>query len=283
MQNNSMNLSDPVSPRVKILVVDDHSHTAELLAHALSQLGTWVDVVSATSGQQALGCAQDGAVDILIADMNMPEMTGLELIEKFQKHQSGGPAFSFLLTACHIPGLQIEARRLNVSEVLYKPVHPQRVCQFVRQALEEMERCKPRGERKQKNLFKILIADDDHDDVELLSRYLQSEGYTYITAKSGPETLEQIRTELPDLVLLDIDMPYKDGFTVLKEMRTNPATQHIPVIIVSAVWLDPPDIRYCRELGAEDYFTKPIERRELFSCIRTKLSEKETQDDSCPR
>ena len=271
MQNNSMNLSDPVSPRVKILVVDDHPHTAELLARTLSQLGTRVDVVSATSAQQALEYAQEGVVDILITDMNMPEMTGLELIEKFQKHPSGGPAFSFLLTACHIPGLKIEARRLNVSEVLYKPVHPQRVCQFVRQALEEMERCKPRGERIPKKLFKILIADDEPDHVALLSRYLQSEGYAYITAKGGLETLEQIRTELPDLVLLDIDMPHKDGFTVLKEMRTNPATQHIPAIIVSAAWLDPPEIQYCRELGAEDYFTKPIDRRELFTCIRTKL------------
>jgi CheY-like chemotaxis protein len=269
MGNRQVSSSDDA--HAKVLVVDDHPNEADMLARVISRLGPYVEVVSVTSGLEALQHLEDGTVDILITDMHMPEMTGLELIEKFQQHPSGEPAFSFLLTACHIPGLQIEARRLNVSEVLYKPVHPQCISRFVRQALEEMGRSKPRGERKPKNLFKILIADDEPDDVELLSRYLQSEGYPYITAESGLETLEQIGIELPDLVLLDIDMPHKNGFAILKEMRTNPTTHHIPVIIVSAAWLNPLEIQYCRELGAKDYFTKPIDRRELFSCIRTKL------------
>jgi len=269
MGNRQVSSSDDA--RAKVLVVDDHPNAANTLARVISQLGPHVEVIPVTSGLEALQHLEDGTVDVLITDMHMPGMTGLELIEKFQKHPSGEPAFSFLLTAHHIPGLQIEARRLNVSEVLFKPVHPLRISRFVRQALEEMERCKPRGERKPKNLFKILIADDEPDDLELLSRYLQSEGYAYITAKGSLETLDQIHTELPDLVLLDIDMLSRDGFSVLKELRTKPATQHIPVIIVSAAWLDPPEIQYCRKLGVEDYFTKPIDRRELFSCIRTKL------------
>lgn len=266
-----MNLSGSISPRIKILVVDDHPDTAELLAHALSQLGTWIDVVWVTSGKKAYECAQENAVDILITDMNMPEMTGLELIKKLQKHPSGGPAFSFLLTACHIPGLQIEARRLNVREVLYKPIHPQRICRLVKQAIEEMEHCNSSGERRAQKIFKVLIADEEPDHVTLLLRYLQSEGYACITANGGFETLNLIRAELPDLVLLDMDMPQSDGFYVLREMRANPATEHIPIIIVSAAWLDPPEIQYCRDLGVMDYFTKPINRRELFACIRRKL------------
>ncbi len=72
-------------PTIKILVVDDHPTTAQTMARAISQIGPRVEVFSATSGIQALDYAKDGALDILITDMIMPEMTGLELIEQLQK------------------------------------------------------------------------------------------------------------------------------------------------------------------------------------------------------
>ncbi|HEU0296308.1 MAG TPA: ATP-binding protein [Anaerolineales bacterium] len=155
-----MNLSSPVSPRVKILVVDDHPNTAVLLARAISQLGTGVEVVSATSGRQALErVRRHGAADILITDMNMPEMTGLELIEKLHEQPGGCPTFSFLLTACDAPGLKAAARRLDIREVLRKPVHPQVVCQIVSQALEEMEQSRPYQELETQKRFRIPVAD----------------------------------------------------------------------------------------------------------------------------
>ncbi len=272
-----MDLSISTSSRVKILVVDDHPHTAELLARSLSQLGTGVEVVSATSSHQALKCIQEDTVDILITDMNMSGMTGLELIEKLHEHAAGRPTFSFLITASHMPGLKIEARRLNVREVLYKPVHPQKVCQLVRQALEEMEQSKfcpaPNPQK-----IKILIADDEPAHVILLSRFMESEGYAYSTARDGLEALREIRSEFPDLILLDVNMPRKDGLTVLQEIRSDPAIQHIPVILLSAAWLNTAEIRQGLKLGADDYLTKPIDRRELLARIRTKLNAKETQE-----
>lgn len=144
MQNSSMTLSNYIPTRVKILVVDDHPHTAALLARSLSQLGDQVDVVSATSGKQALEHAQQRAIDVLITDMNMPGMTGLELIENFQKRPGGGPAFSFLITACHTPGIEIEACRLRVREILYKPIQPEKIRNLVRQALQEMDQSESR-------------------------------------------------------------------------------------------------------------------------------------------
>jgi len=90
-------METPKSPQVtnsaKILVVDDHPNTANMLARGISQLGPRVEVVSATSGPEALEKVAGGAVDVLITDMIMPGMTGLELIEKMQKHPGGRPAF----------------------------------------------------------------------------------------------------------------------------------------------------------------------------------------------
>ncbi|MCI0553648.1 MAG: response regulator [Anaerolineae bacterium] len=275
---NQPNFSTAFSP-VKILVVDDHPNTATTLARALSQLGPKVEVKSATNGHEAIDHLKDGAMDILITDMIMPGMTGLELIEKLQNHPAGRPTFSFLITAYDVPGLKVTARRLKVKDVIVKPVHPERICQIIIQAMQEMDHTKPvRNEAIAGKSFKILIADDQPDNLRLLSRYLENEGYDYIQAKDGVETLEQVRNELPDLVLLDVNMPKKDGFAVLEEIRADSATEHIPVIILTAARLDPTEIQSGLNMGADDYVTKPFDRRELFARIRTKLRVKEAED-----
>src|SRR5262245_49735939 len=211
--------------------------------------------------------------------MIMPEMTGLELIEKMQNHPSGRPTFAFLMTAYDVPGLKVTARRLKVKEVISKPVHPERVCQLIAQAMEELHQARPaRQEAAQHKLFTILIADDQPDNLTLLSRYLSNEGYGYIKAADGLEALEKTRSQLPDLILLDINMPKKDGFAVLEEIRADPATKHIPVIILTAARLDPTEIQSGLNMGADDYITKPFDRRELLARIRTKLRVKEAED-----
>ncbi len=123
---------------VKILVVDDHPNTATMLARAISQLGSHVKVASATSGMEALQHVREEAADILITDMIMPEMTGLELIEQLNNEPAKQPTFSFLITAYDGPGLKVSASRLNVKEIIVKPVHPERICQIITRAMEEM-------------------------------------------------------------------------------------------------------------------------------------------------
>ncbi len=270
----------PHTDQVRILVVDDHPNTAATLARALAQLGPSVDVVSAASGREALEKVKNKGVDILFTDMIMPEMTGLELIEKMKNHPAGRPAYTYLVTAYDVPGLKVTAQRLKVNEVIVKPVRPERICQIATQAMEEMNNIsKPAGQPvAAKRKFKILIADDRPDNVTLLVRYLEYEGYAQVSARDGVETLEKVRDEMPDLVLLDINMPLKDGFAVLSEIRSDPAISHIPVIILTAARLDATDVQSGLNLGADDYVTKPFERHELMARIRTKLRVKEAED-----
>ena len=133
-----MSLHTSASPTVKILVVDDYPNAADLLARSLSRLDARLGVVSATSAHQALECVKKGAVDILITDMDMPEMTGLELIERLQEYSQGTPIVSLLITASHTQELKIKAGELNVREVFHKPVHPERICEIISRVLEEM-------------------------------------------------------------------------------------------------------------------------------------------------
>jgi signal transduction histidine kinase/DNA-binding response OmpR family regulator len=160
-------------------------------------------------------------------------------------------------------------------------VRPERICQIATNAIEEMKHTTQPVKKSAaagKKKFKILVADDRPDNITLLTRYLEYEGYENITARDGLETLDKVRDELPDLVLLDVNMPHKDGFTVLEEIRNDPAVQHIPVIILTAARLDPSDVQSGLNLGADDYVTKPFDRHELMARIRTKLRVKEAED-----
>lgn len=272
--------ASPTKDMVRILVVDDHPNTATTLARALAQIGPGVDVVSAVSGMDALAKVKDKGVDILFTDMIMPEMTGLELIEKMQNHPGGKPSYSYLITAYDVPGLKVTAQRLKVNDVIIKPVRPERICQIATSAIGEMTQASSPAGGKQpgKRKFKILVADDVLDNVTLLTRYLEYEGYDQIAAHDGQAALNKARDEMPDLILLDVNMPNKDGFTVLEEIRSDPAVAHIPVIILTAARLDPSDVQSGLNLGADDYVTKPFDRHELMARIRTKLRVKEAED-----
>ena len=128
--------------RFKILVVDDHPNTAHMLARALSRLGPHVEVASATSGLEALQRVEAEPVDILITDLMMPEMNGVELIETLNNNPSLSPAVTFLLTAYDSAVVRVSASRLNVKEVITKPVHPEWLCQVITQAMDELKQSK---------------------------------------------------------------------------------------------------------------------------------------------
>lgn len=106
---------------------------------------------------------------------------------------------------------------------------------------------------------KVLVIDDDADVRELLSRHLARDGFTVVCARDGSEGLRLARSERPGVVTLDVLMPGLDGWSVLSELKADPATRDIPVIIVSM--LD--DRRTGIALGAAGYLTKPVERETL--------------------
>jgi signal transduction histidine kinase/DNA-binding response OmpR family regulator len=261
---------------VRILIVDDHPNTATMLARVLSKFDTPVEVFTASSGEDALIKIGDQMADILITDFMMPGLNGLELIEKLKDKQK--PFHTILITAYDTPGLAITARRLNVQDYLVKPVQPEKIRSIVSRVIEDIHPSNKDSSAATKRAFKILIADDYPDNLRLLSTRLKSEGYTFIPAWDGEETLRKTREEDPDLILLDVNMPKKDGFQVLAEMRADPDISHIPVIMITAARIGPKDVREGLTLGADDYVIKPFDWRELAARIRSKLRVKEAED-----
>ncbi len=124
---------------------------------------------------------------------------------------------------------------------------------------------------------KILVVDDIPGNVKLLADLLTVKGYDVATAASGHEALARIEADCPDLVLLDIMMPGMNGYEVCQRIRQNPATEILPVVMVTA--LDPSQERIKGiEAGADDFLGKPVNQQELLARVRSLLRVKEYYD-----
>ncbi len=125
---------------------------------------------------------------------------------------------------------------------------------------------------------RILIVDDTPLNVKLLAAKLAKDYYFVSTAASGPEALEIVQHEMPDLILLDIMMPEMDGFEVCTHLKENIATRHIPIIIITAL-SDVKDRVRGLECGANDFLTKPFNDTALFARVRSLLRLKMMMDE----
>jgi DNA-binding response OmpR family regulator len=111
---------------------------------------------------------------------------------------------------------------------------------------------------------RILVCDDDELLVDLLTYRLAAKGYDVTAARDGGEALERIAQETPDAVVLDAMMPVVDGFEVLRRIREDRATAHVPVVMLSARKQER-DIVGALELGASDFVVKPFIPEELLA------------------
>lgn len=105
--------------------------------------------------------------------------------------------------------------------------------------------------------YKILIVDDEPDIVETLSFMLQARNFDVVTASDGLEALSKVKSERPDLVLLDIMMPGMDGYDVCVKLKTDKETKNIPVVMLTARGENEAVIR-AHKSGANDYIVKPF-------------------------
>ncbi len=127
-------------------------------------------------------------------------------------------------------------------------------------------------------MAKILIVDDDKRIVEMLEIGLSTVGYETVPAYDGESALSLVHSEVPDLVLLDINLPKKDGFQVCRQIRDEVENNYIPIIMITAR----DDLSSKVEgldTGADDYITKPVDIKELMARVKSMLRIKNLQDE----
>jgi two-component system, OmpR family, alkaline phosphatase synthesis response regulator PhoP len=119
----------------------------------------------------------------------------------------------------------------------------------------------------------ILVVDDEENLLELIGYNLTKEGYRVSCASSGEEAMQKAKAELPGLIVLDLLLPTVDGLEVCKLLKSDPKTQHIPIVMLTAKG-EEVDIVTGLEVGADDYVTKPFSPRVLLARIKAVLRRK---------
>ena len=127
---------------------------------------------------------------------------------------------------------------------------------------------------------RIFIAEDDESILDLLVTRLRIAGYQVTQEKDGLAALEAIRRNPPSACILDVNMPRMDGFQVLKRLRADPLTAHVPVLILTARRA-PDDIKTAIRLGATDYLSKPFNDEQLLARV-ARLLRRRTPPPSDP-
>ena len=120
---------------------------------------------------------------------------------------------------------------------------------------------------------RILVVDDEQDILELVEYNLLREGFGIACATNGEDAMRIARTELPDLILLDLMLPGMNGLDITKRLKGDPQTEHIPIVMLTVKNSDT-DIVLGLELGADDYITKPFSPRVLVARVRAVLRRK---------
>jgi two-component system alkaline phosphatase synthesis response regulator PhoP len=143
--------------------------------------------------------------------------------------------------------------------------------------MEQTKMVKKKPDNQQNKPAVILVVDDNRENLELLEAYLEDIDCRAIPASDGPEALEIVKNDKPDLILLDIMMPKMSGFEVCRRVKNDPATSHIPIIMVTAL-NEFGDMQRAVDCGTDDFVSKPVNKIELLTRVKTMLKLKHLTD-----
>jgi two-component system chemotaxis response regulator CheY len=115
--------------------------------------------------------------------------------------------------------------------------------------------------------MKILVVDDDKTTRKMVSLILKSKGYDVVTAENGMDGLQKLGTEQINLILTDMNMPYMDGIEFTKQVRTNPDTSHIPIVMLTTE-ADEEEKQRAFKAGVDDYLVKPATAEQIVDSMK---------------
>ncbi len=257
-----------MSEKPYILIVDDDPDIREGIVAVLETND--YRLVTASNGIECMEHIRDETPNLLILDMLMPRMDGFAVIRELRSDPGlAGIPIIILTTVIEDAAYrryELETGvAMDVSNYIEKPAPPDELLRRVSAIVDQPT---------------ILVADDDPDIIEAISIVLESRPYNVATARDGEQCLEMIRKRNPDLLLLDLLMPKMDGFAVIRELQSDPATAKIPVLVLTTVVEDASRRRYELETGRDmpvkAYLQKPIAPEQLLLEVEKTLEKIES-------
>ena len=256
-----------------VLIVDDDPAFRVLLKKRLEVAG--FEITEACDGAEAIEILQVECPDVVLLDINMPNMNGYDVLEWIKQNQFIGTNV-IVLTGESVRDHVVTCLTLGAKDFLVKTAGKLELLSRVRRLCETRHLEDSENYRitdKELHAAPILIVDDEALSVDLTARRLIKEGFTVHKAYGGSEALRILQEQEIRLVLLDIQMPDIDGYELLKTIRKRFLTEEIAVMMLSAI--DDSDMVIdCIRNGADDYIMKPFHQTELLTRIHTTLHHK---------
>jgi signal transduction histidine kinase/CheY-like chemotaxis protein len=281
-----MSFSEDQTCNKTILIVDDVKNNRLLIHKTLAPLG--FNIIETCDGLQACAVAEQQQPDLILMDIRMQVMGGLDAIRAIKATERGAAIPIIAVSASVFKSEQESILEQGADDFLSKPFKRNQLLKLIAKHLnltptyktgglssdesvskDESIKCIP-----SQGLGKILIVDDIKVNSLLLSKILSTAGYECMEVSNGPDALELFVDWLPDIVLLDNQMPGMDGKEVLKRisnMVTMEGIKSVPVIIVTAE-KDSEEVELFRSLGAVDVLSKPFKPADIKAAVSHYLS-----------
>jgi len=251
-----------------ILIVEDDLKNLKLTRTVL-EIGDY-QVLEAETAEHGIELAREYPPDLILMDIQLPKMDGLTATRLIKQDSELKAIPVVALTSHAMQGDQQEAVSAGCDGYISKPIDTKIFLTQIAGYLKTEDRSKSQAEEPPIIKPKILIVDDDRDNVKLIKAKLSGQAYVIDTAYDGIQALTQLEQEPPDLILLDIMMPGIDGFEVTRRIKADPATAEIPIILLTA--LDgAEDKARGMQVGADEYLTKPVKTVELRARVSSLL------------
>jgi CheY-like chemotaxis protein/anti-sigma regulatory factor (Ser/Thr protein kinase) len=263
------------------MVVDDSPAATAQMKRYLNELH--IDVVTQYVGRGVVEQAAVMQPDMIVLDILLPDISGWEVLEGLQAHAE---TRRIPVLVASVIDEREHALAAGAVDCLLKPVTRPQLHGVLQRLLLKVRRFQTRplpttstssgtAPLHKKLLMarpRILLAEDNEANINTFSHYLVAKGYDMIVAHNGREAIERTRTEKPDLILMDIQMPQMNGLEAIREIRADENIKAIPIIAVTALAM-PGDQEKCLAAGANDYISKPVSLKGLLERIQAQLNE----------
>lgn len=256
-----------------ILIVDDERLICDLLRMELSRQGH--EVITASNGKEGLELFKQHKPRFTLLDLRMPEMNGIEVLKHI--HAIDPKAAVMILTAWGSDGLEQQARQLGAMDFLSKGLALDVLVAAMERALPKSAQAPaatpaaspaPAAEASpssQAAMGSILVVDDEPQICELLKRFLSLRGYRVRAVPDGPQALAAVEQEVPQLVVLDVNMSGMNGVEVLRKLR---AKKYGGGVILLTTGQDDKLLQEALDLGSVDVMGKPVDLERLALAIQ---------------
>jgi len=262
-----------------LLLVEDDANSRRSIKKLLN--GSDVKISEAGLGQQALDLLRTQHFDCMILDLNLPDMSGFEVLNKIKTNGSIPKCPVIVYTGRDLtPEENVELMKYADRVIVKGVMSPERLVDetalFLHRVVAEMPKDKQKTIKQLYNEDgllkgkKVLIVDDDMRNSFALSKLLSDKGLAVKIAPNGQRALELLAEEPVHLVLMDIMMPVMDGYETTKQIRAQSQFRTLPILALTAKAMKG-DREKCLEVGANDYLPKPIDVDRLFSMLRVWL------------